>query len=182
MCWSIAEGLTIFHERSIWTDSTAIFAVYKQKSAMKKRKRRLKSEFAFFLSSRSFQLAHFVKCKRQLKQSLLELIPSEPNPSSEREKKIVIACSSPLSNVKLGILTSLLARCDGKIEQKKFWTTSAELLFSLFNLLPLLRSRCRCRRGIIGPFYMAGGGGGGGRRDKQHDKIKYNFNLITFKW
>ena len=69
----------------------------------------------------------------------------------------LIACSSPLSNAKLGILTSLLARCDGKIEQKKFWTTSAELLFSLFSLLLLRRSRCRCCRGIIGPFYMAVG-------------------------
>ena len=77
-----------------------------------------------------------------------------------KRKKIVIACSSPLLNVKLGILTSLLARCDGKIEPKKFWTTSAELLFSLFSLLLLPHSRCRCRRGIIGPFYMAGGGGG----------------------
>ena len=78
-----------------------------------------------------------------------------------KKKKIVIACSSPLSNAKLGILTSLLARCDGKIEQKKFWTTSVELLFSLFNLLLSPRSRCRCCRGIIGSFYMAGGGGGG---------------------
>ena len=150
-----------------------------RKVQWKKRKRRLKSEFAFFLSSRSFQLAHFVKCKRQLKQSLLELIPSEPNPSSEWEKKIVIAFSSPLSNVKLGILRSLLARCDGKIEQKKFWTTSAELLFSLFNLLLLPRSRCRC--GIIGPFYMAGGGGGVGWGNPP-DNIRSHFSLITFTW
>ena len=52
-----------------------------------KEKTSLESEFAYFQWSRSFQLPRFVKCKRQLKQSLQELTPSEPNPRSEREKK-----------------------------------------------------------------------------------------------
>ena len=158
-----------------------------------KEKTSLESEFAYFQWSRSFQLPRFVKCKRQLKQSLQELTPSEPNPRSEREKKIVIACSSPLLNVKLGILTSLLACCDGKKWTKKCWTTSVELLFSLFNLLLLRRSlcRCRCRRGIIRPFYMAGGGGLRGtpgtwgnplRWGNLPENIISHFNFITFTW
>ena len=98
-----------------------------------------------------------------------------------KRKKIVIACLSPLSNVKLGILTSLLAHCDGKNEQKKFWTTSVELLFSLFNLLLSPRSRCRCPRSIIGPFYMARGGGGGWVGwGNPPDNIMSHFNLIIY--
>ena len=50
----------------------------------RQRKRRLKSEFAFFQSSlRLLQVTYFVKCKR----TLLKLSSQEPHPSFERERK-----------------------------------------------------------------------------------------------
>ena len=50
----------------------------------RQRKRRLKSEFAFFQSSlRLLQVTYFVKCKR----TLLKLSSQEPYPSLGRERK-----------------------------------------------------------------------------------------------
>ena len=130
----------------------------------------LESEFAYFQWSRSFQLPRFVKCKRQLKQSLQELSPSEPNPRSEREKKIVIACSSPLLNVKLGILTSLLACCDGKKWTKKVLNNKCRVVvspiqpfaFTTFSLpLPLPSWHHTA--------FLHGGEGGGGIEGNPRD-------------
>ena len=144
---------------------------------MKKRKRRLKSKFAFFLSSRSFQLAHFVKCKRQLKQSLLELIPSEPNPSSEWEKKnrnrffkSSIKRKTRHSQVAVGALW------------RQNWTKK------------VLNNKCRVVVQPIQPFafttfslplqhhraFLHGRGGGEGRNPP--DNIMSHFSLITFTW
>ena len=162
---------------------------------MKKRKRPLKVNSRTFSDrdhSNSLALSNASDSWSNLSRNWL---PQNQIHVQKQKKKIVIACSSPLLNVKLGIVTSLLACCDGKKWTNKRWTTSAELLFSLFNLLLLRRSlcRCRCRRGIIRPFYMAVRGGGGLRGTpgtwgnplrwgNLPENIISHFNFITFTW
>ena len=69
-----------------------------------KKKSRLKSELAYCQSSSlfRFQLTFFVKCRR----TLLELNSQLLYPSSEREKKIVVARLRPPQMVKLSIFTT----------------------------------------------------------------------------
>ena len=147
---------------------------------MKKRKRPLKVNSRTFSDrdhSNSLALSNASDSWSNLSRNWL---PQNQIHVQKEKKKIVIACSSPLLNVKLGIVTSLLACCDRKKWTKKCWTTSAELLFSLFNLLLLRRSlcRCRCRRGIIRPFYMAGRRGGGDWGEPQGREVTH-FGGVT---
>ena len=50
----------------------------------RQRKRRLKRGFWFYqTSSQLFQITYFIKCR----ETLMEVNPYEPNPSSERERQ-----------------------------------------------------------------------------------------------
>ena len=79
----------------------------------RQRKRRLKSEFAFFQSWLPLlQVTYFVKCKR----TLLKLSSQEPYPSLERERKFRRRFCTSSS-------FSCRSRSDSKEMYKKAWCT-----------------------------------------------------------
>ena len=128
-----------------------------------KEKTSLESEFAYFQWSRSFQLPRFVKCKRQLKQSLQELTPSEPNPRSEREKKnrnrlfkSSIKRKTRHSHVAVGVLWRQKMN-KKSVEQQ---VQSCCLAYSTFCFYDVLFAVAVAVVASYGLFTWRGGGGG----------------------
>ena len=109
------------------------------------RKSRLKSEFAFFQSlSRLLQLIYFVKCKR----TLFEPNSQEPYSSSEKKKKLAVACLRPPQN-EIRHFPVVVRPAVTATKSTKKRDSRVELLFCLFNLLLFWCSCCRRCRGIL---------------------------------
>ena len=132
------EGRTIYWELFIG-DLSRDLKIWGQR---RQRKRRWKSEFAFFQSSsRLLQVTNFVKCR----WTLQKLKSYEPYPSSEREGKLRRRLrSSSVKREKRHFHVVVVQRRQGNVQKRVMHAQT--LLFWLFNLLLFWRSRCRRRR------------------------------------
>ena len=129
--WQLSERLWSWEQTTHQHQDPSVQQLHSrelmQQRRRRLRRRHLKSEFTLPQSlSRLFHLVQCVECCN----FFLELNPSRLSRSAGNENKVVVLCSSPPQNMKLGIFTSKSCS-DGKEMYKKAWCTCKVVVLSI---------------------------------------------------
>ena len=112
----------------------------KQQRRWRQRKRHLKSEYQLHQTYRAYYVSFNLS---NVGKFLWSSIPKDCIEVKKKKTKLVLLCSRPLQNMKLGNFTSY-SFSDCKEMYKKAWCTCK--VICLINLLLFCHSRCRRRR------------------------------------